>query len=106
MDRLKNLIAREPLLLLSKSYCGYCRRAKQTLALYPETKSMMVVELDQDPDGDALQSAALQLTKQSTVPNLFVGGRSLGGNDRIQLLHSRGELAGLLRAALGPQSEL
>lgn len=39
----------------------------------------MVVELDQRSDGGAIQAALENLTGQRTVPNVFIGGKSIGG---------------------------
>ena len=33
------------------------------------------------PDGEAIQNELAKLTGQRTVPNIFIGGVHLGGND-------------------------
>lgn len=40
-----------------------------------------VVELDQEEDGKEIQAALLAKTGQRTVPNVFVSGQHVGGND-------------------------
>jgi glutaredoxin 3 len=55
-----------------------------------------VLELDQRPDGAAIQQALLELTGQRTVPNVFVRGKHLGGNDATQQAHKTGSLQRLL----------
>jgi len=35
------------------------------------------------PDGSAIQAALLELTGQRTVPNVFINGKHLGGNDKV-----------------------
>ena len=42
------------------------------------------------PAGGAEMQAALQeLTKQRTVPNVFIGGKHVGGNDGVSLAAQR-----------------
>lgn len=55
------------------------------------------VELDQLDDGDAIQATLLDLTKQRTVPNVFINGEHLGGNDDTQKAAKSGKLAELLK---------
>ena len=46
------------------------------------------------PAGGAEMQAALQeLTKQRTVPNVFIGGKHVGGNDGASPLRSVGSTA-------------
>lgn len=37
-------------------------------------------------DGDAIQAALLEWTGQRTVPNVFIGGKHIGGCDGINLI--------------------
>jgi len=53
--------------LFSKSYCPYCRRAKQALMAIGIVP--VVVELDLRLDGRSVQVGLLQLTGQRTVPS-------------------------------------
>jgi monothiol glutaredoxin len=36
-----------------------------------------------------------------TIPQIYVGGKFIGGCDIVREMHARGELAPLLRAAVG-----
>lgn len=45
------------------------------------------------------QAALVQLTGQRTVPNVFIGGKHVGGLDRCQELEDSGELHKMLAAA-------
>lgn len=51
-----------------------------------------VVELDNVSDGAELQEALHQLTGRKTVPNVFVGGSTIGGSDDTFKLHDSGKL--------------
>lgn len=46
----------------------------------------------------ALRPALCAVTDWPTLPQIFVGGRFVGGGDLVRELHARGELAGLVRA--------
>lgn len=74
-------------------YCAYCDRAKALL------RRKGVVFREVDLTGDAEKRAWLaQLTGRRTVPQIFIGGRSVGGYDDIAALDRRGELDPLLAA--------
>lgn len=81
--------------VFSKSYCSYCRATK---ALLRESgAAYFLMELDQVPDGDAIQDALEQITHQSTVPNIFINQTHIGGNSDLQA--RRAELPRLLKDA-------
>jgi glutaredoxin 3 len=83
----------------SKSWCPYCA---QTKALFDSMgQPYTAIELDECQDGDKLQAALLEMTQQRTVPNVFVGGQHLGGNDDTQQAARSGKLAELLKASTG-----
>eukprot|EP00775_Hariotina_reticulata_P007690 gene7690-7890_t len=69
--------------VFSKSYCPFCRKAKEALGqlLYPD--DITVVELDQmsDEDASAIQAVMQELTGAHTVPRVFVAGHFVGGGD-------------------------
>lgn len=96
---LNKLVAESPVLVLSKSYCPYCARTKKLLLQDLNVQNAVVVELDTRADGPSLQAAALELTGQKTVPNVFIEGKHIGGNDKVQDLHRQGALVSLLQNA-------
>lgn len=51
-----------------------------------------VVELDTHPIGAALQASLGKSTGRSTVPNILINGKSIGGGDDIEQLHHDGKL--------------
>lgn len=57
----------------------------------------MVVELDERPDGDVMQQELVNMTGQRTVPNVFINGKHLGGNDETQDAARSGTLHDLLK---------
>ena len=97
MEVVKQLIKSNKVMMFSKSYCPYCKLAKEVLSSANiEFKSM---ELDQESNGAQVQSALESLTGQRTVPNVFVGGKSIGGGTDVQKLHADGKLQALVDAA-------
>ncbi|KAI9995294.1 hypothetical protein PInf_012346 [Phytophthora infestans] len=87
-------ISSTPVVVYSKSYCPYCTKTKTLLTQLGAKYD--VVELDQVAGGSEQQDALEQITGQSTVPNVFVGGKSIGGNSDVQKLHKAGNLEPLL----------
>ena len=77
------------------SYCPFCTKAKR--ALDDAGAKYIVIELDERGDGSAIQSQLASLTGQRTVPNVFIGGKSIGGGDETAALHRSGQLAAKAR---------
>ncbi|KGN65502.1 glutaredoxin-C4 [Cucumis sativus] len=91
---IKNTIASHQIVIFSKSYCPYCRRAK---AVFKELhKVPHVVELDQRDDGSSLQNALSVLFGRRTVPQVFIDGKHIGGSDDTLEAYESGELRKLL----------
>lgn len=58
--------------VFSKTFCPYCRRAKELLSSYPiKSNELEVIELEKRPDMNQIQSYLKQLTGASTV-SLFL----------------------------------
>uniref|UniRef100_A0A7C9CNU8 Glutathione-disulfide reductase n=1 Tax=Opuntia streptacantha TaxID=393608 RepID=A0A7C9CNU8_OPUST len=94
LERAKQLASSTPVFIFSKTYCGYCNRVKQ---LFKQLgASYQAIELDQEPDGEAIQAALLEWTGQRTVPNVFIGGTHIGGCDAVTAKHQQGQLVPLL----------
>ncbi|XP_047328540.1 glutaredoxin-C4 [Impatiens glandulifera] len=90
----KKTISSHPIVIFSKSYCPYCKKAK---AVFKELKQeAYVVELDQRDDGWDIQDAVSQLVGRRTVPQVFINGKHIGGSDDTIEAYESGELAKLL----------
>jgi glutaredoxin 3 len=79
----------------SKSYCGYCSRA--IASLEKRSQDVKVHQLDREKHGDRVQKVLEKMTSQSTVPNVFINGKHIGGNDAVQRLKKSGELKAMLK---------
>lgn len=95
---IKEKISENPLIIYSKTRCPYCRAVKDLfnrLGVKP-----MVIELDElGPAQHQLKNALKRLTGQSTVPNIFIGGKHIGGCSETMALHKKGALIPLLSAS-------
>jgi glutaredoxin 3 len=76
----------------TKERCPYCVRAKSLL----DRKGVAYEEVDAEHD-DALRTWLVEKTGQRTVPQIFVGERSLGGFSDIDALDRQGLLDPILR---------
>ena len=78
--------------IYTKGHCPYCVRAKSLL----DRKGVVYEEFDAEHD-DALRAWLVETTGQRTVPQIFVGDRSLGGFSDIDALDRQGRLDPILR---------
>ncbi|KAI1652447.1 putative glutaredoxin [Daldinia decipiens] len=88
----QSIIDENAVAVFSKSYCPYCSASKRLLdSLGAKYK---LVELDEVPDGPAIQDAIQEISGQRTVPNIWIGKKHIGGNSDLQA--KSGELKSLL----------
>jgi glutaredoxin 3 len=78
--------------IYTTAYCPFCSRAKRLL----EKKGVVYQEIDAEGD-DGLRAWLSEKTGQLTVPQVFVGERSLGGFSDIDALDRKGKLDPILR---------
>lgn len=76
----------------TKERCPFCVRAKRLL----ERKGVAYEEVRVDGN-DALRAWLVEQTGQMTVPQVFVGQRSLGGFSDVDALDRAGALDRILR---------
>jgi glutaredoxin 3 len=82
-----------PVTIYTKSWCPYCSAAKDLL----KQKNVAFTEI---PVNSATEQAAMakKANGRSTVPQIWIGERHVGGCDDLFALDSRGELDSLLAA--------
>ncbi|KAJ4769219.1 Glutaredoxin [Rhynchospora pubera] len=97
LDTAKEIASSNPVAVFSKSFCPYCNQVKKLLSSLGA--NYKTVELDYETDGSEIQSALHQWTGQRTVPNVFIGGKHIGGCDNTVALHNQGKLVPLLTEA-------
>jgi glutaredoxin 3 len=62
--------------------------------------SVKVIELDNLNNGSKIQAELLAMTGQRTVPNVFIKGKHLGGNDDTHAALASGKLQAMLSSSL------
>ncbi|KAI9887413.1 MAG: hypothetical protein M1823_000750 [Watsoniomyces obsoletus] len=99
---LTSILKRSPIIIFSKSYCPYSKKAKSILLdRYSIVPAPFVVELDEHPLGAALQAELERTTGRRTVPNVLISGRSIGGGDEVSELDAQDKLMDKVRTMAG-----
>ena len=81
--------------IYTQPWCPYCAHAISVLT----GKGVAFREIDA-PHGSAEREAAIRRSGgQTTVPQIFIDGRHIGGCDDLEALDRAGKLDPLLRAA-------
>ncbi|EEQ28102.1 Glutaredoxin [Microsporum canis] len=91
----EKIIADNGVVVFSKSYCPHCNETKALLNSHGA--KFFTLELDKVDDGPAIQDALLEITKQRTVPNIFIKQQHIGGNS--DLTAKTAQLPALLKEA-------
>jgi glutaredoxin 3 len=86
----KSEIASNDVVVFSKTFCPYCTSTKKLFS--DMNVNAKIIELDKLDNGADIQSALLDITGQRTVPNVFIKGKHLGGNDVTQAAAKNGKL--------------
>lgn len=77
--------------IYTTQFCGYCARAKSLLdgkgAAYDEMDVMM---------DDKKRTEMRERAKRTSVPQILINGRHIGGSDELAALDRAGELDALL----------
>lgn len=96
-DFITEAISKGGVTLFTKEGCPYCKAAK---ALFDSLGVPYTEYIISSMENYGNIVAALERTSdQKTAPNLFIGGKHVGGNEDIQTLHTQGKLIPKLEAA-------
>lgn len=77
--------------IYTRQWCGYCTAAEHLL----KTKGVEFEKIDCTGDQDKRKWLA-EVTGRTTVPQVFIDGRPVGGYDDLRALDRAGELDKLL----------
>ena len=88
-------------IIFSKTYCPYSKKAKAIFENYSITPSPFIVELNEHKMGTQLQDKLEKVTGRRTVPNVLISGHSIGGGDDVGDLHEKGELIDKIKSLGG-----
>lgn len=73
--------------------CGYCYRAKKLL----DERGVTYREIDVMTDGKLREEMRARAGGRSSVPQIFINDRHIGGCDELYALERAGKLAPLLQ---------
>ena len=80
--------------IYSQTFCGYCWRARNLL----ESKGITVEEYVIDSGGPKREEMIQRAGGRTTVPQIFIDGRHIGGFTDLHALERDGKLSDLLAA--------
>ena len=72
--------------------CAFCDRAKALL----NKKRVSFKEINLASDPNKMDEMIKKTNGMKTVPQIFISGRHIGGNDRLQALENKGKLNSIL----------
>jgi len=78
--------------IYTKFFCPYCSRAKALL----ESKGAGFTEIDVTMDSGLRRVMMERSNGRTTVPQIFIDGKHIGGSDELTALDARGGLEPLL----------
>ena len=77
--------------MYTKSWCPYCVRARALL----QAKGVIIDEIDIEEHPDK-RDEMIKRSARRTVPQIFIGGRHIGGSDDLHALNAAGGLDAVL----------
>jgi glutaredoxin 3 len=80
--------------IYTKGWCPYCSAAKKLL----DDKGADFTEIDIEKKPEARAEMIQKANGRSTVPQIFIGEKHVGGCDDLYALDDRGQLEPLLQA--------
>ena len=98
-DFIDLFIQEHDVMVFAKSFCPHCQMSKsiidklqaETSSQYSWNERFLYLDYLAD-DGPIIQDALLEKTGQRTVPNIFIGGKHVGGNSDLSALYESGDL--------------
>ena len=85
--------------IFTTSWCGYCHAALRLL----KQKGVAFEQID--AEDNSTRAWLRKVTGRSTVPQIFIDGKSVGGYTDIRALDERGELDELLAGSARPHAQ-
>ncbi len=101
-DCIRSIVASYPVVVFSKPWCPYCRRALEALSVAgvsEDSGKLLVIDLTKHENTQKVQATLQAMTGRRTVPNVFVGAKSIGGGDETRSFQQSGKLVPMLEEA-------
>ena len=80
------------IIIYTTTYCPYCTRAKALL----DKKRVKYTEINVIDDEEK-RKEMIEKSGRTTVPQIFINGKHIGGYDDLYALEEKGELDALLK---------
>ncbi|AQK40305.1 putative glutaredoxin-C14 [Zea mays] len=99
MERVMKIASERAVVVFTLSSCCMCHTVTRLMA--DLGVNALVHELDSDPRGKDMERALLKMLggRGPAVPAVFIGGKLVGGTNRVMSLHLAGELVPMLKSA-------
>jgi len=101
ISHVKSKIKTSKIFVVSKSKCRACQQAKALLSMVASETgdNPIIFEVDFYPQQrrNVIMKYLSTETGVTTVPQIWINGRFIGGNDDVQQLHQDGRLVSLIR---------
>jgi len=81
------------IVLYTKSWCPFCKRAKALLA----EKAADFTEIDIEEQPEKREEMTKRTAGKTSVPQIFINGKHIGGCDDLYALEEAGKLNALLK---------
>jgi glutaredoxin 3 len=78
--------------MYTTQWCGYCARARALL----QRKGVEFAEYDVDEEAGKREEARARSGGRTSVPQIFIDGKHIGGSDEMAALEAAGKLDPLL----------
>lgn len=99
--KVASLSAQAPVVVFSQTSCPFCQKSKDLLKELGATYTTVEVDT-MGAEGYAIRVELAALTGRSTVPNVFIGKKSVGGftdGPGVETLNNEGKLVPMLEEA-------
>lgn len=83
--------------IFSKSSCPYCVKAVQLITTHYNIVPQ-IIDIGVIQNGHELSRLLTRTTRQTTVPNIFIFGKHIGGYSELEELHKSGKLNYVLKS--------
>jgi glutaredoxin 3 len=90
------LIKENKMLVFTKSYCPYSRALKKMLDANGLKGQYEVYEIDRQQHGNEIHKMVKEMSGRITIPNVYLNGQNLGGDEEVEKMAADGSLKKLL----------
>ncbi len=87
-----------PITIYTTPTCPYCHRALRLL----QSKGVALNQIDVAHNDDLRREMRVKAGGRTTVPQIWIGDRHIGGSDELHALEAKGELDQLLFTGESP----